>query len=354
MKNSLKKRNSAYFRHLSTFFVFSLVVLATASGLETMTAENGDPYILTIRYPGHPITSGDISTWTQELGGMAASSQHAVGLAASIVDSQNIVAYGYYQDNSGAGHEFEYDVLGDSSGQSYDRMSVQAAADSWIAEVTRSQEIRSVLATSQNEDWPVVATKTRHREMQPYGKLTTVWELRKKAVSSPGKTDFAIRTHSVVEPGVHAWPQSSKWTLDDTQPFLDVTHDWSVCPKNPIMNSFEPASSVTGRAEKNITVQLLPIPAFSYQFIKPELTLVESEISPITTSGVWHMDLYSHSPAKAPDEIIQGIMPGSSVQIDTPVSGVQMPLVTLKEEGHFVYESQTSGFNFDDTVFSWV
>jgi hypothetical protein len=339
-------------RQMIPVLVFTLLIICTVNAQAITTAANGDPYILVIRDPGHPISTDEISQWTRELGGENPLTQDTHNYVTKTVshpklsDQQKIVAYGYYRDKNGAGHEFEYDIANDKPGQPYSANSVQSAATAWVDDIGKGQENTGTVTVSQNDDWPVVLTKTRHLEMQPYGKLTNVWELRKKAESSPGKADFAIRTHALVEPGTHAWSQSSKWMLDNTQPFLDVTHDWSVCSNNLTINSFEPAGDVMGREEKNMTVQLLPVPAFSYVFTKPELTLVESDLSLEEKTGVWHMDFYAHSPAKTPEQIFQGMMPGSSAEIDSLGSGQTVNLLTLEVSGHFINPDTMDRFDF--------
>lgn len=350
----MEKNYGVQLRQLAVVLIFSLLICGTAGAYMSTMTTNGYPYILEIRDQDNPSAIDEINTWNRELDGdysMKSSVRSAIPeyqSQPSLSDGQKILAYGYYRDMTGAVHEFEYDMSPDTSRKDNNDLSAQAS--SWVEQIDGIREETATSASIQNEDWPVVLTKTHHTEMQPYGKLTTVWELRKKAVSSAGKADFAVRTHVVIEPGVHAWPQSSKWSLDDTQPFMDVTHDWTKCTNNLTVNSFVPAKDILGRQEKSLTLQLLPSPGFSYLFTKPELTLIGSDLSPNQKTNIWNIDLYAHGENKRPDQINQAMMPASSAEVDMASSNVTVNLMHITTDGYFIDGMNSWGIEMGDTI----
>jgi hypothetical protein len=56
------------------------------------------------------------------------------------------------------------------------------------------------------------------------------------------------------------------------------------------------------------------------------------------------MDFYAHSPEKNPEQLILGMMPGSSAEIDYASSGTSIVLADLSLSGQFF--NPDSGFSF--------
>jgi hypothetical protein len=232
-----------------------------------------------------------------------------------IPENAKIVAYAIKVDRSGVISQY-YGIAGDleSAKKIYER------AKKWYAE-EKDFSIESA------DGWVRVGMDEADYYLNPYGGVTNNYELRKLANDGSTKYDwFAVKQIFAMEPGYHVY--NSEWKNDKGYPI----HDYSVSDLNSQLHDWNPIGSVTG--QKTITVSITggesASATWSWSYTQPDVTTIDHS-STYTETAKWEMQFNNNYVQTNTG----GMMPGSSVKVQSPNYCGRFHLMDLISEGKF-------------------